>query len=1266
MSKFILLLVVASVIVFSKGNAQQTGFTSGEQTAFPQSSPNLLPASPDAYSFTRYGSLPIGLNTGTAQYSLPVYTIKSGSLSHTISINYNSNGVKVDEMATRVGINWSLKAGGMITRTVLDKPDGAPGVYPDFFHGPIFWDSASTASWDLYTFIRQAGYATPPDYQPDEYSFNIDGYSGKFLKRENGEFTQFNSSGVKIEQNSNGFILIMPDGTKYFFYLSEVAKNYSYPENTTLEWVPELVPTAWYLTKILSPQRDSIVFNYSPLLSDPDSVITYKNGISQNYNSGTFDNFVINPGDYNLGTLYYPELPYIAASCESIPATQSLVQQTDNKPNFISSISFQNGSIDFKYSYREDVLTEKKLDTIKVTRSSDGKLIRCVALQYTYSHTTSGIYDTYIIPGTDYTDTDSTLRKRLFLTAFDEVSNDLSTKQRQSFEYEDINGLPPRLSFSQDRYGSFNGKVNTAWFFPNDTWFDKYIGNYHFGGDRTYNFNHAKKGILKKIIYPTGGFTKFEYEPNKTENDYAFIYNKDSVSIICDTSSYNGQEFTSDTIYFDGQRDLILKGYCEWASNPVYACEGVGCNDLDDQYYLSFEIINYSTGIPCTTSFCAGSIDAQQTMYKGGFGTSLAPGTYYIRITANRPRLRGRITLERSLRVADHSDSSGIAGIRVKSIADYISGDHPTNRREFIYGNWDDSASCSGTGLKIDINNGNEVSATRVQGHPFYSQVHDWVTCGYNSINSNSVMTNFLSENNTVIYKKVIELHTADTIKNNGGTEYEFYYDQKKIPIPIAFEWGIYIWDPIPLVPAGGSFMNNDCRTGSLKSTKVFTYQQKYGTRNILNETDNYFSIDSLHWIIDTFLVSKEVIKRERVPYWIYFCDYDIYRYWRYFGFFKQDSVVQINYTPSGQLSNKIVYFNYNSQNFQPNDIRLYSSTGETKMITRKYTCDVTAFETDYSLYQSMKNANMIGNLLEERNYISSTVSSATELIKKRMSYSQVTGLYLPSLIYNSQRAGNEYLEMSYQQFDSSGNLQQYTGKDGIITSVIWGYNKTLPVAKVVGKSYSDAISQSSINMGVVNNPSNEGAIKTELNKLRTLSGSFATTYVYSPLIGLGSQTDPNGNTTYYEYDNFNRLSLVRDKDSNVIKKICYNFQGQPVDCGFGTLAAWQAISSSCEQSGGGYTGNLAVTEKDMNPASATYNTTRNITIADLHACPLPPPCSGDDKKLINNICETGVKVCTSDFRPPGGTWHHYYHYEWSDSSTSATYTGDGHGCLEL
>ncbi|HSC38858.1 MAG TPA: hypothetical protein VLD19_13345, partial [Chitinophagaceae bacterium] len=54
--------------------------------------------------------------------------------------------------------------------------------------------------------------------------------------------------------------------------------------------------------------------------------------------------------------------------------------------------------------------------------------------------------------------------------------------------------------------------------------------------------------------------------------------------------------------------------------------------------------------------------------------------------------------------------------------------------------------------------------------------------------------------------------------------------------------------------------------------------------------------------------------------------------------------------------------------------------------------------------------------------------------------------------------------------------------------------------------------------------------------------GAQMTSYTYIPLVGLSSTADANGEITYYEYDDFNRLKNVKDYQGNIIKNYRYNY----------------------------------------------------------------------------------------------------------------------------
>ncbi|RNA63016.1 hypothetical protein D1631_14280 [Chryseobacterium nematophagum] len=142
--------------------------------------------------------------------------------------------------------------------------------------------------------------------------------------------------------------------------------------------------------------------------------------------------------------------------------------------------------------------------------------------------------------------------------------------------------------------------------------------------------------------------------------------------------------------------------------------------------------------------------------------------------------------------------------------------------------------------------------------------------------------------------------------------------------------------------------------------------------------------------------------------------------------------------------------------------------------------------------------------------------------------------------------------EITYDKYDPKGNLQQYTTKDGIPVSIIWGYNQTQPIAKIEGAMYNQvagfisgiiAASNTDMQQGT---EASENALIAALEAFRNLPDLLTTqitTYTYKPQIGVTSITSTSGVRENYIYDSANRLEKIIDVNGKVLKEYKYNYK---------------------------------------------------------------------------------------------------------------------------
>lgn len=228
--------------------------------------------SPTQSSLLKFTEVPVSLYTGVPEISIPLFTFKSKELEIPISLAYHASGIKVNEVPSWVGAGWNLTTGGSITRVVRGLADDYQNSYMSSFlptHGYlangkyIEYASSTPLSYAEISWNQAMGYF---DTEPDLFYYNIPGYSGKFVFEIKEDLTPeiVLLSGEKLKityditsSRISSFTIITPNGLRYLFndvetlltytdnYDSQQFANYAEPSGRSFN-------STWQLSKVFS------------------------------------------------------------------------------------------------------------------------------------------------------------------------------------------------------------------------------------------------------------------------------------------------------------------------------------------------------------------------------------------------------------------------------------------------------------------------------------------------------------------------------------------------------------------------------------------------------------------------------------------------------------------------------------------------------------------------------------------------------------------------------------------------------------------------------------------------------------------------------------------------------------------------------------------------------------------------------------------------------------------------------------------------------
>jgi hypothetical protein len=1118
------------------------------QVISPAELQSVIAPSPNAASLGKYGQIPIGHYTGVPNISIPIYEITSGRLKLPISISYHAVGVKVEEIASWVGLGWSLNAGGVVTRQTRGRPDEMTNGFLTRYQD-IWRYNAGVMSASEKLGYEDGVMSGDIDTERDMFYYNFPGGAGSMIYDSTGDMITIPASKLNISgDGASQWVIEDIDGTQYTFTKKETSETNSNFSVSANGYYGSSVSSI-YLTRIDNIYGDSILFDYE----------------------ATYYQFTTIGSQTKKVLIQIADFPGL-----NCPTTPSAIDYTTSTTTIVGQrlvkIRFNNGEVIFNKDsiQRLDQTGDYSLNNI-VIRSSDSSFFKKYNFYYSYSGSAPGsgsspTYDEYY---------------RLVLDSLKTFDKFGKLYEKHSFQYNNT-GLPKRTSFDQDHFGYFNNAGNGNKFYPTTKFTNPYGNNTQVvvGASRKTVPGISQAQMLSSITYPTGGTTYFEYENNKLSS--LVDYNDEEYRQFQIGTILN-QYYYSDTFSLSKQKIIeffISTSDCNGGAASL-DCPVVTLTGPNNIYY------------PLPTSV---AID-------------LPPGTYTVTVDLSSVSqeifdafyLTAQIPITHQ--VGAYYQMYG-GGHRVKTIFDEDGFGNLINKRVFSYLT-PDSTRSSGAMLSFP--------AYESIFWEYNFSIHPDPECGreYFAVSSASNYPMLSTKGSNVGYSFVREYIGNDG--EGGLNEYSFTSPETQgdltnggFPYPPSgsreYIRGLPLMETIKRKSTNGYFPVSRKENFYTEVGYQSRHGLKIGTTNAWDMSahrpvyqHSYYMIPTALELLDSQVVKTyDFIDTNRVS-----MSYTKYGYnENYFPIYVETKnskgetiITKTKYWPSfgaslsaGTLSTVIEkklikkdlsgnynvfagqFLKYKNDRVLPDtiyDLKSVIGVSDTSMsymagnnLVKSNLYDAQVAFPKYDIANNLIQQNKIGDISRIYLWDYNKTYPIAEVINADSTHVAYTS-------FESEGSGNWSIPSSARNITDwrtgkkSFNLSAGTiSKSGLNSSLSYKITYWIKSGSATVNS-SAGTSGASINSWTYYEHLISGATSVSVSGSGTIDelrlfpiNAQMTTYTYIPLVGVSSQADANSRITYFEYDDYGRLFTVRDPYYNILKKYCYNYYGQPEDCG--------------------------------------------------------------------------------------------------------------------